>query len=107
MNLADRLPACRRLLFPLFSACDKRNRRRLHAGIQPIDLIMEGGLEISALSLIPGGTPLYRYVPPHLVGFLRRFGLKTGLENYIRDFKIQQRGRHRERQKKQQGIFTG
>ena len=27
------------------------------------------------------GTPLYklhRYVPPHRVGFLRRFGLKTG-----------------------------
>ena len=34
---------------------------------------------------IPGGggsTPLYkpyRYVPPHRVGFLRRFGLKTGI----------------------------
>ena len=29
-----------------------------------------------------GGTPLskpYRYVPPHQVGFLGRFGLKTGL----------------------------
>ena len=29
-----------------------------------------------------GGTPLYklyRYVPPHQVGFLRRFGLKTGI----------------------------
>ena len=29
-----------------------------------------------------GGTPLYklyRYVPPHLVGFLRRFGQKTGI----------------------------
>ena len=29
-----------------------------------------------------GGTPLYkpyRYVPPHRVGFLRRFGLKTGV----------------------------
>ena len=28
------------------------------------------------------GTPLYklyRYVPPHRVGFLRRFGLKTGI----------------------------
>ena len=37
-----------------------------------------------ALSPYPGegGTPLYkpyRYVPPHRVGFLRRFGLKTGL----------------------------
>ena len=32
----------------------------------------------------PGGrgTPLYklyRYMPPHWVGFLRRFGLKTGI----------------------------
>ena len=30
-----------------------------------------------------GGTPLYksyRYVPPHWVRFLRRFGLKTGVE---------------------------
>ena len=29
-----------------------------------------------------GGTPLYklyRYVPPHRVGFLHRFGLKTGM----------------------------
>ena len=31
---------------------------------------------------VPGGTPLYklyRYVPPHQVGFLRPFGLKTGV----------------------------
>ena len=32
----------------------------------------------------PGGTPLYklyRYVrPPHRVGFLRRFGLETGMQ---------------------------
>ena len=30
-----------------------------------------------------GGTPLYklcRHVPPHLVGFFGRFGLKTGLD---------------------------
>ena len=30
----------------------------------------------------PGGTPLYqlyRYVPPHRVGVLRRFGLQTGI----------------------------
>ena len=26
-----------------------------------------------------GGAELYRYVPPHRVGFLRRFGLKTGI----------------------------
>ena len=35
--------------------------------------------------LLPGGgaTPLYkpyRCVPPHRVGFLRRFGLKTGID---------------------------
>ena len=31
---------------------------------------------------VPGGIPLYklyRYVQPHWVGFLRRFGLKTGI----------------------------
>ena len=31
----------------------------------------------------PGGTPLYkpyRYVPPQRVGFLRRYGLKTGID---------------------------
>ena len=32
----------------------------------------------------PGGTPSYkpnnRYVPPQRVGFLRRFGLKTGID---------------------------
>ena len=30
----------------------------------------------------PGGTPIYKpygYVPPHRVGFLRCFGLKTGI----------------------------
>ena len=30
-----------------------------------------------------GGTPLYklyRYVPPHRVGFFGRFGLETGLD---------------------------
>ena len=29
-----------------------------------------------------GGAPLYnpyRYLPPHRVGFLRRFGVKTGI----------------------------
>ena len=33
-------------------------------------------------SFARGGIPLYklyRYVPPHRVGFLRRFGLKTGI----------------------------
>ena len=39
---------------------------------------------LASLSQRPGGggTPLYklhRYVPPHRVGFLRRFGLKTGI----------------------------
>jgi len=38
------------------------------------------------VGILPGGvgrdTPLnklYRYVPPHRVGFLHRFGLKTGI----------------------------
>ena len=33
----------------------------------------------------PGGTPLYkkyRYMQPHWVGFLRLFGLKTGILSY-------------------------
>ena len=35
-------------------------------------------------SVPPGGggtllSKLYRYVPPHRVGFLHRFGLKTGI----------------------------
>ena len=33
-------------------------------------------------ALTGGGTPLYkpyRYVPRHRVGFVRRFGLKTGI----------------------------
>ena len=37
---------------------------------------------VSVLSRGVGGTPLYkpyRYVPPHRVGFLRRFGLKTDI----------------------------
>ena len=43
-----------------------------------------GGSEANGLSKCPGGggTPLYklyRYVPPHWVGFLRLFGLKTGI----------------------------
>ena len=32
--------------------------------------------------MCPGATPLYkpyRYVSPHRVGFLRRFGLETGI----------------------------
>ena len=36
-----------------------------------------------SLQCARGGTPLYklyRYVPPHRVGFLRRFGLKTGID---------------------------
>ena len=36
----------------------------------------------SLFNPLAGGTPLYtqyRYVPPHRVGFLRRFGLKTGI----------------------------
>ena len=37
------------------------------------------------ISFLPRGTPLYklyRYVPPYRVGFLRRFGLKTGLIHF-------------------------
>ena len=42
------------------------------------------GYHICVLLVPEGGgdTPLYkpyRYVPPHRIGFLRRFGLKTGI----------------------------
>ena len=36
-----------------------------------------------SLQCARGGTPLYkpyRYVPPHWAGFLRRFGLKKGID---------------------------
>ena len=39
-------------------------------------------IRIRWIALSPGGTPLYkpyRYVPPHRVGFLHHFGLKTGI----------------------------
>ena len=47
-------------------------------------MFIESDLITSTLSSEPGGwgTPLYklyRYVPPHRVGFLRRFGLKTDI----------------------------
>ena len=41
-------------------------------------IFMEG-----KLIYLPPGTPLYkpyRYVPPQRVGFLRRFGLKMGID---------------------------
>ena len=31
-NKDQKLPSCRRFLLPLFSACNKGNRRRLHVG---------------------------------------------------------------------------
>ena len=48
-------------------------------------LIMRAILRLNdpACVFCPGGGPplekLYRYVPSHPVGFLRRFGLKTGI----------------------------
>ena len=41
----------------------------------------ELGRETKSLFTLSRGTPLYkpyRYLLPHRVGFLRRFGLKTG-----------------------------
>ena len=49
------LPACRRLLFPLLHACNKGNRRRLHAGKSPFgSQRFEHGLILLA-TLIRGG----------------------------------------------------
>ena len=45
----------------------------------------ELGRETKSLFPLSRGTPLYkpyRYLLPHRVGFLRRFGLKTGLIHF-------------------------
>ena len=58
----------------------------LHTQIfQPWRWTFEYSIEVDAYSRLGGGgdTPLYkpyRYVPPHRVGVLRRFGLKTGID---------------------------
>ena len=39
----------------------------------------EGKLVSIKLLIRAFGTELYRYMPPHRVGFLCRFGLKTGI----------------------------
>ena len=44
---------------------------------RPLSRVVQSWVDIT-----PGGTPLYklyRYVPLHRVGVLRRFGLKTGI----------------------------
>ena len=44
--------------------------------------VMLKGYHICVLSVLGGDTPLYkpyRYVPPHRIRILRRFGLKTGI----------------------------
>ena len=52
--------------------------------LQPYQTTMWENVTSKANCSSPGGgsTPLYkpyRYVPPHRVGFLRRFSLKTGI----------------------------
>ena len=48
-------------------------------------LVCYRGMGIVQCRSVPGrgggrGTPLYIYVPPHRVEFLRSFGLKTGID---------------------------
>ena len=52
-----RLPACRRLLFP-FSACNKGNRRRLHAGNMATDIFLHAA---NVSKVAEGGS--YRDLP--------------------------------------------
>ena len=41
------------------------------------------------MSAIGGGGVGVRYVPPHRVGFLRRFGLKTGIGIHFGHFGLE------------------
>ena len=60
----------------------RENEFYLHENKKNHFLFKGFALRLGATLKWPGGTPLYklyRYVPPHRVGFLRRFGLKTGI----------------------------
>ena len=49
---------------------------------KPISFVMVQYAFLTKECFPGGGTPLYklyRHVPPHRVGFLHRFGLKTGI----------------------------
>ena len=59
-----------------------RNARMGYVAFSPAKLISVKNQTKKPLEINPGGTTLYnlcRYVQPHQVGFLRRFGLKTGI----------------------------
>ena len=50
------LPACRRLVFPFLPACNKGNRRRLHAGnINPSSTAISDSREVGIKVLIANG----------------------------------------------------
>ena len=51
-SLHSTLPACRLLLFPLLHACNKGNRRRLHAGNIPLNVTKNNCLS---------GLPIYPF----------------------------------------------
>ena len=61
------------------------NKGRIHVKIIHLRMSLVSVRKPLSFTVVPGGgggTPLYklyRYVPPHRVGFLRRFGLKTGI----------------------------
>ena len=60
------------------------NKGRIHVKIIHLRMSLVSVRKPLSFTVVPGGggTPLYklyRYVPPHRVGFIRRFGLKTGI----------------------------
>ena len=52
------------------------------------DCLSEANILRNAVSVTPLST-LYRYVLPHRVGFLRRFGLKTGIGIHVGHFGLE------------------
>ena len=62
-----------------------RKREAWHGLCQPPLMFIEADSTTGTSSRRGGGgTPLYklyRYVPPHRVGFFRRFGLKTDIHS--------------------------
>ena len=53
------------------------------------DCLSEDNILRDAVSAIGGGGGGVRYWPPHRVGFLRRFGLKTGIGIHFGHFGLE------------------
>ena len=85
------LPACRRLLFPLLHACNKGNRRRLHAGnlwISKMSQTLSRILRFSAIFVLRVNLPSFFFLWVSLTitnSFLQGLIIrKRGLKSYPR-----------------------